>query len=156
MNLMKPMLLCCSAGFLALVAPMAVSYGEGDPNQRIHALIEQLRSEPSLTTRYWLASDIAGIVRRTPDKTQIRDETVDEIVDLLPHDDGPVVMWLAAALGQFGQAAKRVVPELEVALERELIAEQALHTRTGPWPSDVICGALRNIDGAKRSGCLTP
>lgn len=156
MNLMKRMLLWCSAGFLALWASIAVGYGEDDPNERIHGLIEQMRSEPSLTARYWLASDIADIVRTTPDKIRIRDETVDEIVGLLPHDDGPVVMWLAVALGQFGPAAKRVVPELEAALERELIAEQAVYTRTGPWPSNAICSALRKIDGVKRSGCLIP
>ncbi len=152
----KLRLLWYSIGMLALSAPVAPGYGEDDPNQRIHALVEQLHSEPSLTTRTGLASDISDIVRLTPDKARIRDETVDEIVGLLSHEDGPVVMWSAAALGQFGPGAKRAVPALEAALDRELIAERAIHTRTGVWPSDVICAVLKKIDGAKRSGCLIP
>jgi hypothetical protein len=139
-------------GLLATQA--AVGYGEGDPNQQIHALVQQLSAESSANARDALANKIADVVRMTSDKAQIRVEAIDEIAGLLSHED--VVLWSALALGQMGPPAKRAVPSLEAALDREMAMEQACIIRTGVWPSDAICAALKKIDGAKRSKCLIP
>lgn len=155
-NITKSTLLCVSLGLWTIWTHAAIGYGEDDPNQQIHALVQELSMEPSANTRADLANKIADVVQTTSDKAMIRDETVDEIVHLLSHGDGSVVLWSALALGQIGPGAGRIVPELEAALERELTAEHAYRFRTGVWPSDGICAALKRIDGAKRSGCLIP
>jgi hypothetical protein len=129
----------------------ALADGVVDPNEKIHAMIQQLNAEPSEMARYELASDISRFVQATEDKTRLRDETIDEIAGLL--DDRSASMWVAGTLGQIGPAAGRAVPLLEAALDQELIIEAARPYGTGVWLSDVICTALEKIQEMRHPKC---
>lgn len=79
--------------------------------KEIYSLIKKVKSSTTPTSRTEAAQTLAQYLKKI-DPQKVKEEALDDIIQLLDSKEESVQAWIAAGLGNLGPRAKKAAPKL--------------------------------------------
>jgi hypothetical protein len=105
------------AMFAVSTITVAQEQSEIDLATKIRAYIVVIEAETDVNIRERLATGLARTVR-SGDRSEVDDETIDRIAELLEDEDAAIRQYAAITISHFGLRASKAIPALRSVVER--------------------------------------